>query len=106
MCFIPSIHSYKYTYVTFIFSFIQPVVGILAKFPKWHLFLSKTYFSIGKLWAIIKILISAQLSFKSTLITYLVLTLAIKVMAFWEISPLALLYAVKLCLMYGQMGNF
>ena len=32
--------------------------------------------------------------------------LVIKAMAFWEISPLALLHALKLCLMYGQMQNF
>ena len=35
----------------------------------------KTYFSIGNLWAIMEISISAQSSFKSTLITYLVLTI-------------------------------
>ena len=33
----------------------------------------KTYFSIGNLWAIMEISISAWSSFKSTLITYLVL---------------------------------
>ena len=43
----------------------QPVVGTLGKFPNWHLFQSKLYFSIGKLWATIKISISAQLSIKS-----------------------------------------
>ena len=32
--------------------------------------------------------------------------LAIKVIAFWEISPLALLRTQKWCLMYGQMQNF
>ena len=42
-----------------------------------------------------EISISAQSSFKSTLITYLVLILAIKVIAFWEISPLALLHALN-----------
>ena len=44
----------------------QPVVGTLAKFPNQHLFQSNSYFSIGNLWATIKILISIQLSFKST----------------------------------------
>ena len=43
----------------------QPVVGTLGKFPNWHLFQSKFHFSIGKLWATIEILISAQLSIKS-----------------------------------------
>ena len=43
----------------------QPVVGTLGKFPNRHLFCSKLYFSIGKLWATIKILISTQLSIKS-----------------------------------------
>ena len=43
----------------------QPVVSTLGKFPNWHLFWSKLYFSIGKLWATIKISISAQLSIKS-----------------------------------------
>ena len=93
------------------FSFIQPVVGTLAKFPNQHLFWSKPYFSIGNLWATIEILISTQLSFKSTFKTYLVLIywLLSCAMAFWEIlgnftigPPLC----IKLCLMYGQMGNF
>ena len=30
-------------------------------------------------------------------------SLAIKVIAFWKISPLALLHTQKWCLMYGQM---
>ena len=38
-------------------------------------FLSKTYFSIGNLRAIMEISISTQSSFKSTLLTYLVLTI-------------------------------
>ena len=42
-----------------------PVVGTLGKFPNQHLFWSKVYFSIVKLWATIEILISAQLSIKS-----------------------------------------
>ena len=42
------------------------MVGTLAKFINWHLFWSKSYFSIGNLRATIKILISTQLSFKST----------------------------------------
>ena len=50
---------------TLFFSSI-PVVGTLEKFPNRHLFQSKSYFSIGNLWATIKISISAQLSFKST----------------------------------------
>ena len=48
------------------FSFLQPVVGTLVKFPNQHLFQSKSYFSISNLWATIEILISTQLSFKST----------------------------------------
>ena len=36
-----------------------------GKFPNQHLIRSKFYFSIGKLWATIEILISAQLSIKS-----------------------------------------
>ena len=32
--------------------------------------------------------------------------LAIKVIAFWEILPLALLHTQKWCPMYGQMQNF
>ena len=68
--FLLSIQSYKYIYVTFSFSLIQPVIGTLAKFPKW---LPYFYFSIGNLWAIMEISISAWSSFKSTLITYLVL---------------------------------
>ena len=43
----------------------QLVVGTLGKFPNQHLFWSKLYFSIGKLWATIEISISAQLSIKS-----------------------------------------
>ena len=104
----------------------QPVVGTLGKCPNRHLFWSKLYFSIGKLWATIEISISAQLSIKSIFsniigigywqnfafghvlcsILHLVLcqmgnfhyfpplfgTLAIKAMAFHEISPFA-----KLC---------
>ena len=33
-------------------------------------------------------------------------SLAIKVIAFWEISPFALLHTQKWCLMYGQTQNF
>ena len=33
-------------------------------------------------------------------------SLAIKVIAFWEILPLALLHTQKWCLMYGQTRNF
>ena len=53
-----------------------------------------------------EISISTWSSLKSTLITYLVLLLAIKVIAFWEILPLALLHTQKWCLMYGQTQNF
>ena len=101
----------------------QPVVGTLGKFPNRHLFQSKLYFSIGKLWATIEILISTQLSTKFIfsniinishwqnftigsiwcsnftfnvlpngkflLFLFLFGTLAIKAMAFWEISLLA-----------------
>ena len=42
----------------------QPVVGTLRKFPNWHVFQSKLYILIGKLWATIEILISAQLLIK------------------------------------------
>ena len=56
----------KCTYVTFIFQLhTKPVVGTLGKFPNQHLFQSKLYFSISKLWATIEISISAQLSIKS-----------------------------------------
>ena len=71
--------------------FIQPVVGTLAKFPKWHLFVIKNILFNWQLWAIMEISIPARSSFKSTLITYQVLLVAIKVIAFWEISPLAML---------------
>ena len=50
-----------------------------------------------------EISISTWSSLKSTLITYLVLLLAIKVIAFWEILLLALLRTQKWCLTYGQM---
>ena len=54
-----------------------------------------------------EISISAWLSFKSTLISYLVLILAIKVIAFWEISPLALLHALSygLCMAKWEISN-
>ena len=68
----------------------------------------KTYFSIGNLRAIMEISIPAWLSLKSTLITYLVLLLAIKVIAFWEISPLALLCALNYVLGMAkwEISNF
>ena len=113
-------NAFKYTYgkihicqLYFSVSY-QPVVGTLAKFPNWHLFQSKSYFSIGNLWATIKVLISTQLSIKSIIshwqnftigyiwyrsFTFNVLPngkfliflflfgmLAVKTMAFWEIS--------------------
>ena len=51
--------------------------------------------------------IPAWSSFKSTLITYLVLPLAIKAMAFWEILPLALLCALNyvLCMAKWEISN-
>ena len=54
-----------------------------------------------------EISISTQSAFKSTLITYLVLILAIKVIAFWEISPLALLHALNygLCMAKWEISN-
>ena len=45
-----------------------------------------------------------QSSFKSTLKTYWVLLLAIKVITFWEISPLALLCALNYGIMLGKWG--
>ena len=86
------------------FSFIQPVVGALAKFPNQHLFQSKLYFSIGNLWATIEISISAQLSFKSTF--NLVLPIGYQshgILGNFTIGPAV---CIKLRLMYGQMGNF
>ena len=108
-------------YLSYFSVLYQPVVGTLGKFPNQHLFPSKLYFSIGKLWATIEFLISAQLSIKSIFsnifgigywqnfifghvlysILHLVLCqtgnfhyflplfgmLAIKAMAFHEISP-------------------
>ena len=130
----------KCTYVTFIFSFIPASMGTLGKFPNQHLFWSKLYFSIGKLWATIEISISTQLSIKSIvgsiinishwqnftigsiwcsnfmfnvlpngkflLFLFLFGMLAIKAMAFHEISPFVPFLCNNLCLMYGQMGNF
>ena len=55
-----------------------------------------------------EISISAWSSLKSTLITYLVLLLAIKVIAFWEILPLALLCVLNyvLCMAKWEISNF
>ena len=55
-----------------------------------------------------EISISTQLSLKSTLITYLVLLLAIKVIAFWEILPWALLCTLNyvLCMAKQEISNF
>ena len=55
----------KCTYVTYFSVLYQPAVGTLGKFPNQHLFQSKFYLSVGKLWATIEIEISAQLSIKS-----------------------------------------
>ena len=52
-------------YLSFISVPEEPVVGTLGKFPNQHLFQSKSYFSIGKLWVTIEISIYAQLSIKS-----------------------------------------
>ena len=130
------------------FSFIQPVVGTLVKFPNWHLFQSKSYFSIGNLWATIEISISTHISFKSTfnnifsinhwllkpwhfgkfhcwpcyvhqimshgwsngkfpIFLFLFGSLAIKAMAFWEISPLALLCTPNYvsCMVKWEISN-
>ena len=55
-----------------------------------------------------EISISARSSLKPTLITYLVLLLAIKVIAFWEILLLALLCALNyvLCMAKWEISNF
>ena len=82
----------------------QPVVGTLGKFPNWHLFWSKSYFSFGNLQATIKISISAQLSFKSTFNNIFSIN-------YWLLKPWKF---GKFChwpcfvhqVMYGQMGNF
>ena len=84
----------------------QPVVGTLAKFPNRHLFQSKSCFSIGNLWAIIEILSSAQLHSNPLLIAYLVLPIGYQshgILGNFTTGPAK---CIKLCLMYGQTGNF
>ena len=53
-----------------------------------------------------EISIPIRLSLKSILKTYLVLLLAIKVIAFLGNFTIGPALCIKLCLMYGQMGNF
>ena len=61
-------------------------------------------------WEILPLALLCALNYVSCMVKweisniFLFGSLAIKAMAFWEILPLALL--IKLCLMYGQMGNF
>ena len=76
------------------------------KFPNRHLFWSKSYFSISNLRATIEISISAQLHSNPLLITYLVLTICYQshgILGNFAVGPAM---SIKLCLMYGQMGNF
>ena len=77
----------------------QPVVGTLGKFPNQHLFQSKLYFSIGKLWATIKISISAQLSIKSIFSNIISI-------GYWQNFTFGPIWCINLHLMYCQMGNF
>ena len=84
----------------------QLVVGTLAKFPNQHLFRSKSYFSISNLWATIDISISTQLSFKPTLNNIFSINHWLSshgLLGNFAIGPAL---CIKLCLMYGQMGNF
>ena len=93
----------KCTYVTYIYHIFQfphqPVVGTLGKFPNQHLFQSKLYFSIGKLWATIKILISAQLSIKSIFSNIISI-------GYWQNFTFGHVLCSILHFMYCQMGNF
>ena len=77
----------------------QPVVGTLGKFPNWHLFQSKLYFSIGKLWATIEILISAQLSIKSIFSNIIGI-------GYWQNFTFGHVLCSILHLVLCQMGNF
>ena len=77
----------------------QPVVGTLGKFPNQHLFQSKFHFSIGKLWATIEILISAQLSIKSIFSNIIGI-------GYWQNFAFGPILYSNLCLVYCQMGNF
>ena len=77
----------------------QPVVGTLGKFPNWHLYRSKLYFSIGKLWATIEILISAQLSIKSIFSNIIGI-------GYWQNFTFGHVLCSILHLVLCQMGNF
>ena len=77
----------------------QPVVGTLGRFPNQHLFWSKLHFSIGKLQATIKILISAQLSIKSIFSNLISI-------GYWQNFALGPILYSNLCLVYCQIGNF
>ena len=77
----------------------QPVVGTLGKFPDQHLFQSKLYFSIGKLRATIKILISAQLSIKSIFSNIIGI-------GYWQNFAFGDILCSILHLVLCQMGNF
>ena len=77
----------------------QPVVGTLGKFPYQHLFWSKLYFSISKLWATIEISISAQLSIKSIFSNIIGI-------GCWQIFTFGHVLCSILHLVWCQMGNF
>ena len=75
------------------------MVGTLGKFPNQHLFQSKLYFSIGKLWATIEILISAQLSIKSIFSNIIGI-------GYWRNFAFGHILCSILHLVLCQMGNF
>ena len=75
------------------------MVGTLGKFQNWHLFQSKLYFSVGKLWATIKISISAQLSIKPIFSNIISI-------GYWQNFTFGPIWYSNLHLMYCQMGNF
>ena len=77
----------------------QPVVGTWGKFPNRHLFQSKFHFSIGKLWATIKISISAQLSIKSIFSNIISI-------GYWQNFTFGPILYSNLHLLYCQTGNF
>ena len=77
----------------------QPVVGTFGKFPKWHLFQSKFYSSVGKLQVTIEISISAQLSIKSIFSNIIGI-------GYWQNFAFGPMLCSNLCFMYCQMGNF
>ena len=82
----------------------QPVVGTLAKFPNQHLFWSKSYFSIGNLWATIEISISTQLSFKSSFNN--IVSINQWLLKPWHFGKFHHWPCFVQQAMYGQMGNF